>query len=182
MQIKNMESPVKTVIVINGVGGVGKDTLCAAAETCFRVRNVSSITPVKEIAATCGWDGKKNEKARRFLSDLKAAMIAYNDYPTKWAVAQYRDFLAGDEEIMFLHVREPEEIAKFVRATEGKALTLLVRAEQRLHHGAYGNASDDSVENYDYDYIFDNDGSVQEAGRKFIQLLEHIRHADAPSD
>ena len=40
----------KTVLVINGAGGVGKDTLCAMAAEKFRVENISSITPIKEIA------------------------------------------------------------------------------------------------------------------------------------
>ena len=44
----------KLVMVINGRGGVGKDTLCDFAAAYFRVRNVSSITPVKELAAQCG--------------------------------------------------------------------------------------------------------------------------------
>ena len=39
----------KTVIVINGAGGVGKDTLCEFAEKHFKVMNVSSITPIKEF-------------------------------------------------------------------------------------------------------------------------------------
>ena len=71
----------KTVIVINGAGGVGKDTLCEFAEKHFRVMNISSITPIKEIAAMCGWGGEKTDKARKFLSDLKALSIEYNDFP-----------------------------------------------------------------------------------------------------
>lgn len=168
----------KTVIVINGVGGVGKDMLCEVAATRYRVRNVSSISPVKQIARQCGWDGVKDERSRRFLSDLKALMIAYNDYPTVWAVEQYREFMQGEEQIMFLHVREPEEIAKFVRATEGAALTLLVRAERRMPHAVYGNVSDDGVENYPYDHYFDNDGTVEDSGRKFLALLAHIRQEE----
>ena len=30
----------KAVIIINGAGGVGKDTLCSLAEKHFRVRNI----------------------------------------------------------------------------------------------------------------------------------------------
>ena len=53
----------KVAIVINGPGGVGKDTLCELAARHFKVRNVSSITPIKEIAAMCGWHGEKDDKA-----------------------------------------------------------------------------------------------------------------------
>ena len=79
----------KTVIVINGAGGVGKDTLCELASKHFKVYNVSSITPIKEIASMCGWRGEKDDKARKFLSDLKRLTVEYNDYPTVWAKARY---------------------------------------------------------------------------------------------
>ena len=164
---------MKLTIVINGAGGVGKDTLCHIAEARYRVRNVSSITPIKQIAALCGWQGEKTDRARKFLSDLKLLTIAYNDYPSHWLAEQYRSFLAGDEEIMFVHIREPQEIAKFVRLTGGAAKTLLVRGGERMAKkvGKYGNPSDDLVENYPYDYYFANDRTVAEAEPAFLALL-----------
>ncbi len=164
----------KTVIVINGAGGVGKDTLCEFAEKHFKVMNVSSITPIKEIAAMCGWNGEKTDKARKFLSDLKALSIEYNDYPTLWAKERYSDFLSSDNEIMFLHVREPEEIAKFVKATDGMAKTLLVRGGDRMTKSNYGNASDDGVENYPYDYYFVNDKTLDIAEKDFVEFLKTV--------
>ena len=164
----------KLAVVINGAGGVGKDTLCEFAEKHFKVMNVSSITPIKEIAAMCGWKGEKTDKARKFLSDLKALSIEYNDYPTLWATERYKEFLSSDKEIMFLHVREGEEIAKFVRATDGVAKTLLIRGGSRMTKSNYGNASDDLVENYPYDYYFVNDKSLEEAEHDFVEFLMNI--------
>lgn len=165
----------KTVIVINGAGGVGKDTLCEFAEKHFKVMNISSITPIKEIAKMCGWNGEKTDKARKFLSDLKALSIEYNDFPTLWAKEKYSEFLASDNEIMFVHIREGEEIAKFVKATGGKAKTLLVRGGERMTKSNYGNASDDGVENYPYDYYFLNDKTLKEAEESFIEFLKTIQ-------
>lgn len=164
----------KTTVVINGAGGVGKDTLCDMAAKHFRVKNISSITPIKEIASLCGWDGTKDNKARKFLSDLKKICVEYNDYPTVWAKRQYDSFLLSDEEIMFVHIREPEEISKFVKATEGEAKTLLVRGGARMSGEKYGNASDDCVEEYEYDYYFMNDSTLDEAERGFVELLSEI--------
>ena len=104
---------MKLTIVINGKGGVGKDTLCRFAAERYKTENVSSITPIKEIAALCGWQGEKTDRARKFLSDLKALTAEYNDFPTNYLVAQYRAFLASDGELLFVHIREPEEIRKF---------------------------------------------------------------------
>ena len=100
----------KIVIVINGAGGVGKDTLCELAAKHFKVKNISSITPIKEIATMCGWDGQKDDKSRKFLADLKELCVQYNDNPTVWASREYKEFLAGDFEIMFVHIREPKEL------------------------------------------------------------------------
>ena len=165
----------KLTIVINGAGGVGKDTLCELASKHFRVMNISSITPIKEIAAQCGWDGSKDDRARKFLSDLKRLTVEYNDYPTAWALERYNRFIMSDDEIMFVHIREAGEIKKFVRATKGNAKTLLVRGGGRMTKETYGNVSDDEVENYDYDYYFVNDKSLELAEREFVELLKKMK-------
>lgn len=165
----------KTAIVINGAGGVGKDTLCAMAAGKFRVRNVSSIDPVKAVARELGWDGGKTDADRKFLSDLKSLAVAYNDFPTLWAKARYDEFLASDDEILFVHIREGAEIAKFVAATGGAAKTLLIRGGTRVsHNGAFGNASDDGVENYPYDYYFVNDQPLEKTGAAFCAFLSSV--------
>ena len=165
----------KLVIAINGRGGVGKDTLCDFAAKHFAVCNLSSIMPVKELAAQCGWSGEKTDRARRFLSDLKALLIDYNDYPTVWAKARYEEFLASDAQIMFMHIREGEEITKFVRATDGMAKTLLVRPGKRDEGRAvYGNVSDDCVEQYAYDFYYVNDLPLEETEADFVAFLSEI--------
>ena len=164
----------KLTLVINGRGGVGKDTLCDVAATRYRVRNVSSITPIKQLATVCGWGGEKTDKARRFLSELKRITAEYNEYPTRWVTEEYRAFLESDEEILFVHIREGEEIKKFVDATGGEARTLLIRAEARLGAHTYGNASDDLVEQYPYDYCFSNDDAPTEAAERFLAFLADV--------
>ena len=164
----------KIAIVINGQGGVGKDTLCDIAARSFKVYNVSSLTPIKQLAKGFGWQGGKDDKSRKFLADLKALSIEYNDFPTVWAKERYEEFLSSDNEIMFLHVREPEEIAKFVKATDGKAKTLLIRGGERLRKEAYGNAADDGVENYFYDFYFTNDQPLDVTEANFIAFLTNI--------
>ena len=79
--------------------------------------------------------------------------------------------MAGDGEILFVHIREAEEIKKFVEATGGKAKTLLVRAPHRMAAHVYGNPSDDLVEHYPYDYVFDNDAPRDRAGEEFLAFL-----------
>ena len=62
----------KQIIVINGTGGCGKTTFVELTQKYGKVINFSSVDKVKEVAKLIGWDGKKTEKDRKFLSDLKA--------------------------------------------------------------------------------------------------------------
>ena len=45
----------QTVIVINGAGGAGKDTLCAIAARHYPTTSVSAVDRIKEIARFGGW-------------------------------------------------------------------------------------------------------------------------------
>ncbi len=164
----------KIVFVINGAGGVGKDTLCDLAAKHFKVYNVSSIDPIKEIAAMTGWKGEKTDKARKYLSDLKSLTIDYNDYPTVWGKARFDEFMQSDNEIMFFHIREAEEIKKYVEATDGMAKTLLIRGGERMKKAHYGNISDDLVENYKYDYYYVNDKLLEETETEFCEFIRKV--------
>lgn len=162
----------KIAIIINGAGGVGKDTLCDIAARYFKVINVSSITPIKEIASNYGWNGEKDARSRKFLSDLKRVFIDYNDLPTKYLYEQYKAFMESDNEVYFAHIREGEEIEKLKNMIGEGCVTLLV--ERQTGNSEWGNVSDDAVRNYNYDYIFDNNVALFEAEEAFIELLEEL--------
>lgn len=72
------------VIVINGMGGVGKSTFISLChEIDPRVIETSTVDFVKEIALQAGWDGVKDEDGRRFLSDLKTLWKDIMIFPTR---------------------------------------------------------------------------------------------------
>ena len=168
-----MEHSGKVLIIINGRGGVGKDTLCEFAARNYRVRNVSSITPIKEIAAANGWKGEKTPKARKFLADLKDAFTQYNDLPTSYLLRQYQEFLAGNEQIMFAHIREGREIDKLKQQVSGPVITLLVQSSCRQLKN-WGNTSDDQVDQYPYDQIYDNSKPLKAAEEDFLAFLKNV--------
>lgn len=169
----NKKKAGKTVIIINGHGGTGKDTVCGFAEKIYRTVNISSVEPIKEIARRYGgWQGQKDGKSRKFLADLKQLFAEYNDLPLNYLVEEYKKFLEGDAEILFAHIREGEEIDKFKRQVEIPCVTLLIRRSSVRQQ--WGNASDDNVEQYAYDYCYDNDKELSEAEADFQQFLAGI--------
>lgn len=160
----------KLTIVINGKGGSGKDTVCDIVKKYYPTLVVSSITPIKELAAQCGWDGTKDKKSRKFLADLKRLLVEYNNYPTRYLLEKHREFLNdGELEIMFAHIRETDQIEAFLNGIDGQKTTLLIRRPSLTE--AYNNSADDMVENYDYDYIYENSKPLEELEADFMDFF-----------
>lgn len=163
----------KIVIVINGSGGAGKDTLCEMADKHYKTMNVSSIDPIKKIAKENGWNGDKSEKSRKFLADLKNLFVEFNDLPLKYLLDEYAIFQQSDDEIMFVHIREPKEIAKFKAEIGENCYTLLIRGREGART-EWNNESDDAVENYDYDFYYKNCKPLEEAEEDFISFMKEM--------
>lgn len=161
----------KKIFVINGTGGSGKDTFVNFISKYAKVFNTSSVDKVKEIASYCGWNGKKEEKDRKFLSDLKALLTNYNDYPFHDIMKKIDYFYQSNDEIMFIHIREPEEILKVVEASGAK--TILIKRKNL--NNINSNTSDMNVDNYNYDYYINNDSTLEDFEEKAKEFLENIK-------
>ena len=163
---------LKKVIVINGRGGCGKDTLCDFTAERYKVRNVSSITPIKELATQAGWDGNKDPKSRKMLADLKQLFVEYNDLCNNYVVRQVKEFASCDEEIMFVHIRECDEIKKFMASCadiqDVSCVSLLIRrTTDGYGKELLGNSADDDVEKMTYDFTYENKYTQFVATKKF---------------
>ena len=159
----------KYIVIINGTGGSGKDTFVSFVSKYNKVYNFSSIDKVKEIAKEIGWDGGKTEKDRKFLSDLKKLTTEYNDMAFNSIKDAVNKFNNTNEEIMFIHIREPEEIQRAKDVFNAK--TLLIKREGL--DLIKSNFSDANVENYDYDYIINNTTleKLEEEAKNFYSLI-----------
>lgn len=158
----------KQVIIINGTGGSGKDTFVRFCSEFAKVTNISSVDKVKEAAKILvGWNGEKNEKARKLLVDLKQLSIKYNDYPTKYIQEQYKIFEKNDLQYLFIHIREIEEIEKIKKLLNAKTLLVLNPRVALIT----SNSSDANVYKYEYDYKIENSGSLEDLKQKAKEFI-----------
>lgn len=162
---------MKKIVVINGTGGCGKDTFVDFCRKYTKVYNFSSIDKVKEIAKMIGWNGSKTEKDRKFLADLKKLTTNYNDMAFNSIKEAIDIFKSSEDELMFIHIREPEEIERVVK--KFKAYSLLIKREN--YEIIKSNKSDADVLNYDYDFIILNTTleEYEEKAKKFVEELKN---------
>ena len=161
---------MKRIFILNGSGGVGKDTFVDLVSHYIPTIHFSSVTKVKEIAKAIGWDGGKTEKDRKFLSDLKLLCTEYNNMPFNSMKEKVSEFINGDANALFIDIREPNEIEIAKQAFNAE--TVLVKRDSVMH--ITSNMADKNVYNYQYDYVIENNGDLadlNDAAKMFVNKV-----------
>ena len=130
-------------------------------------RILSTIDFVKEIATKCGWDGTKDLKNRKFLSDLNDLLTNWNNVPFNKIVQQVKNIedewkyydIDLNHTAIFIDCREPEEIQKLCTTLNAKSL-LITREDAENNNTS--NHADQNVLNYNYDIVIQNNGDLRE--------------------
>ena len=153
---------MKKIYITSGVGRSGKDTFCEFISKYIPTYKYSIVDLPKEAAKVLGWDGGKTEKDRKFLSDVMDLSTDYNDAPFKDVLSLVTDFKNSKDfdeyDVLIIDMRDPKDIARAVE-TFG-AETILVRKPDAKK--IESNHADRDVENYKYDYIIENDGTLEQ--------------------
>lgn len=168
------------VVVINGSATAGKNTVVEMAGECADtlVYEISTIDKVIEAANILGYSGIKDNKSRKFLSDLKDLATEYSNHSFNYVldrVYRLRSKLKSEDRdscVFFVHVREPDEIDKLKAHYKGKCVTLLI---DRPFDSIPDNHADQDVKNYNYDYIIKNHFSPEEKGNK--KAMKRLRQS-----
>lgn len=182
------------VVIINGKPQSGKDTFCKYAQgycdddESANTLIISSVDPLKEMLTQLGWDGTKTDKIRDMLMDMKQLWIQNQDGPTMFLfnnILEFHKACTGEDNIVFVHIREPEEIKKLVNALTGfesmgiDVISLLVirkGGEDTPNQPAETRRSDDEalINSYEYDVTINNDEDLiklQELAAEFVDKL-----------
>ena len=169
------------IVVMNGMPMSGKSQF---VEYCLEELGkygdeVSTVDFVKEIALSAGWDGEKRPRDRKFLSDLKDLLTEWGDVPYKKIIEARDEFenvlgfygLNPKKGVLFTHCREPQEIQKF--KDRDNAITVLIRRAS-VENNNQSNHADANVFEYNYDYVIENNGTLDELKEKAKGFLELI--------
>lgn len=169
---------MKEICIINGSGGKGKDLFVELCGRYCEVLNVSSIDPAKNAAMHLvgyKWgDEKTDESLRALLSELKAISIRVNNYPFKYVSKHIEEFQSVSGELLFIHIREPQEIQQVLDVFP-HVHTLLLTNERV--DDIVTNSSDANVYNFNYEFKIMNDGSIEElemSASNFVSVLRAI--------
>ena len=163
---------MKYIFVVNGLPYSGKTEFENMVAKYAKTEILSSVDFVKEVAKFAGWDGVKDDRGRLFLSQLKSIMTIYDDIPFKIMKKKVKEFRKSDSEILFLDIREIDEIKRAVR--KFGAQTILVKRPN--NRNLISNDSDRYVECYDnYTYLLNNDSDLEELEDKAHGFVEYLR-------
>lgn len=161
----------KRVIIINGTGGCGKDTFIEYVKdfSGLKVINVDSVAMVKGAALALGWDGIKDDKGRLLLSEIKKLWVKHLDGSFENISFKIDEFYKQNTyRIMFIHVREIDEIKRI----KEKYNCLAIRIDRGTEIKT--NSSDAQVNDYKYNYVVDNKGTLNDLklqAKAFLTVL-----------
>lgn len=165
-----------SIYVTNGAPGAGKTTFeenvkAIVGDSCYIL---STITPIKEVAKTLGWNGAKDLKNRKFLSDLKDLLTKYNDYSFNYICNKVEEIQSeyygfSNFPTVFIDCREPQEIKRLCDTLGAKSL-LIRRAS--AENSETSNHADAEVLNYNYDIIIENDGDLRDLALTAFDFVE----------
>ena len=149
---------MKKIYILNGVGTSGKGTFVDFVGKYIPTHKYSIVDLPKEAARVLGWDGGKTEKDRKFLSDIVDLSTEYNDSPFRDVLSIVADFKNNliEDEVLFIDMRDPKDIARAVETFGAETILIDNPNVGKIK----SNHADRDVENYNYDYIIKNDGTL----------------------
>lgn len=164
---------MKKVYITNGSAENGKDSFYELLNKYVSVYKYSSIDLVKEMFEVVGiTKDNKTEKKRRLWSDGKDLLTEYDDIPFKDITSIVTDFKNNkiETEVLLIDIREPEEISRAVKAFGAEAILVRKPDAKKI----ISNHADANVENYEYDYIIENDGTLEQLDKMAYLFSEQV--------
>lgn len=126
----------------------------------------STIDPIKDIMTVYGWNGIKDEKSRKCMSDLKQVFSEWSDMPFKHIQLRIE---YTEAPFIFVDCREPEEVARFQREFNAVSVGL-----KRDGLEEFRNEADLLAQTNSPDFLIPNNGSLEDLKYQAITFIDRF--------
>ena len=164
----------KMVFILNGVHSTGKDTFVKYINS-FGIDAVhySYVDFTRNMLDSVGIDiNNKTNKMRKLLCDINNALEEYNDIPFKDCCNVADDFKNDwlEGKWLIIDCREPKKIERLKQKLNAK--TIFIKSNKKI---TADNVADKAVaEDYQYDYIIDNTGTIDDLKATTLNFVKSI--------
>lgn len=163
---------MKTLVVVNGYPQSGKDTFIDfCLDTLPNSVKHSTVDTIKKVAKLLGWDGVKDEKGRKFLSNLKYLSINFNDWPFEEVIELIK---LGGYDYIFTLVREPLEIEKLYKFCKDNNIEFIHIFITRPKSCIFDNEADRLITLLPYSIVINNTSTLEDLKQKALTFTSGL--------
>jgi hypothetical protein len=156
----------------------------------FILEKKNATIKLKDIIAfarTCGWEDRMT--VRDFLQRLGTEGLRDGLHPNTWVNALMADYNPGPffpEVPAEDHAKLPNWIITDTRfENEAQAikdrLGIVIRVENKNITSTQSHPSETALDNWEFDYVIDNSGSIEELSDKVYDMLRHFDIIPSPA-
>jgi hypothetical protein len=130
---------------------------------------LDSITHISDLIQDYGWEiAKQNPEVRRLLQ-VMGTDVGRRMFGDKVWVKMLMDELNHEDRVVISDVRFPNE-AEAIRKLGG----VVLRINRRNHSAANGHTSEHALDNYMFNYVIYNDGTVDDLTDEVFMLAMEL--------
>lgn len=164
------------IVAVNGLPGSGKTSFVDCCSKFLEEHSrgldvivTSVIEPIKQIATDIAWDGKKDFKGRRLLSDIKDALDEYENFTQEYIDS----IITTVADVVFIDVRSKVDIDYL--AKKYSAMTVFIENNRNVISEFSNHADEDIVvSGYHYNYYIQNNSTKEDLQRQAEQFIFNV--------
>lgn len=174
------------IYVICGKARHGKDTVALAIKKAYsdkKVINLSYGSYIKEFARNISdWDGSDETKPRELLQHLGTEIIRNQidkDFFIKRLCNDIRVYSYYFDVITISDARFPDEVIMPKKMFDDVIAIKVVRDnfETSLSSKEQNHSTETALDEFDdYDYVIENNGSIEELDKKVFKIVKEVEH------
>ena len=174
------------IYVICGKARHGKDTTALAIKNAYsdkKVINLSYGSYIKEFAKNISdWDGSEESKPRELLQHLGTEIIRKKidkDFFIKRLCDDIRVYSYYFDVITISDARFPDEVITPKKLFNDVIAIKVVmdNFETSLSDSEQKHSTETALDEFDdYDYVIENNGSIEELDKKVFKIVKEVEH------